>query len=251
MRGIFKYLVVLVACSLLAFVSAVYGFYELKNSEAIQRSLVFEFADAEKRYEEIGRLIGYGKKLPFIFEDWRNEVAVKTEETRYWQKIYTGQTGVNSEDKSGDQDPQLMFIRANSEYRKIETSRDRKLVIEGLERAINAYVETIKSDSDHFDGAFNYEYLLRTREEVANNKRPLPLKSEQSQNGQPKDPKPGQDGDQPGQQGQQPGMHGKEGAQGQDSSESKIRIHIPIDSDEAKEKGGQDAGKGDAKRRKG
>lgn len=246
MRKIFQYLAVVILFFLLSAGSAVYGLYERDTAKAIEATSVLDYQTAEDIYGVIGDSLSYVNKIPFVFDWWHNEIAIKKSETEYWQKNYANLVNLGELGDSEIETVQLLFVKGNAEYRNIELEKDRRLVIEGIERALNNYTQAIKNDSNHFDGAFNYEYLLRLRDQVASGKRPLPLKGDQPQKGQQKGQEPSKSGDQPGQ-----GMHGQEGTQAQDSAETKIKIHIPIDSDEAKEKGGTEAGKGDAKRRKG
>lgn len=246
MRRIFAYLMVLVVFSLLSAGSAVYGLYEGDTAKAIEASSVLDYQTAEEAYGAMENRLSYAKRVPFIFNRWLNEITVKRSEAEYWQKNYTNLVGYGEVGNSKDEPVQLSFVRANAEYRNIESEKDRRLVIEGIERALNDYVKTVKGDSGHSDGAFNYEYLLRLRDQVASGKRPLPLKGDQPQKGRQKGQEPGLAGDQPGQ-----GMHGQEGAQAQESAETKIKIYVPTAPEDSKELGGQEAGKGDAKRRKG
>ena len=245
MRRIFKYSMIVIVFSLLSAGSVVYGLYERDTAKAVEASSVLDYQAAKDAYEAINSRLGYVNRIPFVFDRWRNEITVKRSEAEYWKKNYA--ILVNSDEVVSQEVEvtQLAFVRGNAEYRSIESEKNRRLVIEGIERAINDYTHTVKSDPEHFYGAFNYEYLLMLRDQVASGKRPLPLKGD-PQKGQKKGQKPGKEGDQ-----QSQGMHGQEGAQAQDSVETKIKIHVPIDSDEAKEKGGTEAGKGDAKRGKG
>ncbi len=243
MTKIFRYLAIGIVCWLLAGVSAIYGFFEWKMAKAVESSVVFDFESPGKIYGELERRFAYLNKIPYVFDQWHKEIAIKNAEIEYWKQDYLSLT--MSDDKLAEQIPQVSFIRANAEYRSIETEKNRKLVIEGLERAINGYLQTIKDESGHFDVAFNYEYLFRLRNETAKSKKlPLSLKSQA-------DNKKDGSGQQESQPGKGEGMHGKEGSQVTDSAETKIKIHIPLESDEAKEKGGKEAGKGDAQRKKG
>lgn len=246
MRRIFKYLMVLMIFSLLSAGSAVYGLYERDTAKAVEASSVLDYQTAEDAYGAIESRLGYAKRIPLVFEQWRNEIVIKKAEAEYWQKDYDNLVNYGEAVNPEVEATQISFVKGNAEYRSIESEKDRRLVIEGIERALNDYVKTVKGDSDHFDGAFNYEYLLRLRDQVASGKRPLPLKGDQPQKGRQKGQESGPAGDQPGQ-----GMHGQEGAQAQDSAENKIKIYVPTTSEDSKELGGKEAGKGDAKRRKG
>lgn len=247
MQRMTKSLVLLAAFLLVAISLLFYGLYEREMARAINASVVFNLDSAEDVYRGIDTRLGYIKWIPFILDDEKNEMTIKRAEINYWQKDYSNFPTVDNDNTELKQSPHLLFIRANSEYRIIENETNKRLVVEGLERAINNYLQTVKDDPEHFDAAFNYEYLLKLRDDVAKGKRPLPL-SKQDQKGQAKGQKPDGSENQPD-SGQ--GMHGKEGALVKDNVETKIKIHVPLESDEAKDPGGKEAGKGDAQRKKG
>jgi len=209
-----------------------YGKYQLEIGKAVESFLVFDVGDAEDRLGIAQSYVDYGRRLPLIGEFFKGP-ELKRAEIDYWQKEY--QSLVNQKITDPESvEPIFNLIKGNSFYRMVESERDRATVIEGLESAIASFVQVINKDEHNIDAAFNYEYLVRVRDDVAKRKRKLPLKPEiPSDNGQQS-------------------LHGQEGRQGKDSGASTIKIHVPSDGDQRKnENEGQDAGKGAVKRGKG
>ena len=229
MRKAAVYLLFIFAALALALAITAYGLYQIEVAKAEESFLVFDFADAEAKYRSIRKHLDRGRRIPWL-GDSITGIEVRKAEVDYWQREYRNLTSRNVVDQQ-IQNPTSSFIRANSFYRSIESDKDRKKVIEGLESAIAAYLETIKGDEWNVNAVFDYEYLVRLRNDAAKRKRPLPIK------------KPGEGN---------LAIHGQEGQQAKESGTNTIKIHIPISGEEIKKlQEGQDAGKGEVKRGKG
>lgn len=218
-----------------------YGFYEMKTAKAIELSLALDFNSATDEYQDLERHLGYGSGVASVLlSGFNKEVRLKRIEAGYWQKNYGELLTMDTDNHDPEkEDSAINFMRGNSSYRTIETEKDKKKVLKGLEDAILQYIQTIRKDPENADASFNYEYLLQVRSSIASSKKALPLK------GQPKAGK----GELPADEGTN--IHGHEGRPAKDKGETTIKIHIPLEGDEAKDIDGKNAGKGDAKRRKG
>lgn len=219
-------LLVLVTSGLLV----LYGFYEFKTAQAVESFAAFDFKSADNIYRSLEKNLDYGQRMPILLDKWRNELKLSRARVKYWQKNYSEliDEGDSNRDQNNE-DSNLRFIRANASYKNVETEKNKKILVEGIENAISGYVYTIRNDSENFNAAFNYEYLLRVRSDTTKNKKP---------NGQPSS--------------SSQGIHGQKGQQVQREDEGKIRIHIPLTNEEGeKSKDGNDAGKGDFKRKGG
>lgn len=229
MRKLAMYLILILLVLGMSGSLALYGFYEFKTAEAVKLFAAFDFRSADGIYQGLEKNLDYGRKMPILLDKWRDELKISRARVKYWEKDYFGL--IDDEDSGQDREnenPSFRFIRANANYRNVETEKDKKNLIEGIERAINGYIYTIRNDSENLNAVFNYEYLLRVRNDTSKNKKSeKPSSSSQ-------------------------GIHGQKGRPVESESEEKIKIHIPLDSEEAeKPKDGQDAGKGDFKRKGG
>ena len=67
----------------------------------------------------------------------------------------------------------LQLVVANASFRNAPArrSRTRPCQLQALDEAIGSYMAVLKNDNWHADAAFNYEYLLRLRDELAQGKR--------------------------------------------------------------------------------
>jgi hypothetical protein len=97
--------------------------------------------------------------------------------------------------------------------------------LQALDEAIGSYMAVLKSDTWNADAAYNYEYLLRLRTEVAQGKRKPGSIQEKTDN------------------------LGEQGTPAQNSSTKKFEIYIPLEGSERTESG--EAGKGAPIKKKG
>lgn len=229
----------------------VYGLYQREMAKAEEFIAVFDFEGSTGVYNGIEKRFDSAKGLSWIFDSWRKDIENHKAANHYWQKKYFEVVNevLANESASKDKNSDMEFIRANSLFRVIQKEENKTKVLEFLDQAINAYRTTTTNDPVNFNAAFNYEYLLLVRNEISSGKRPLPL-TQSEQKGKPNvDKSQSKDGNQSGQTRE--GIHGREGANPQDSQRDKIKIHVPLGPDNPKEKGGEEAGKGEVKRKKG
>jgi hypothetical protein len=190
-----------------------------RNYDGVQET----FATAERYYE-------YGSHLPWVGDGPVNDIRARRASLQYWQKAY-GEVIPQQTDPVGAvpaDNPALQLIVANAVYRTGQAqSKDKASTMQALDAGINAYQAVLKNTSRQDDAAFNYEYLIRLRDEVDKGKR-----------------KPG------------PGdavMKGPDGASGApptlENTMSDFKIYIPLDSQERQDQGV--AGKAAPTRRKG
>ena len=99
----------------------------------------------------------------------------------------------------------------------------------GAEEAASGYLTVLKNNTWHEEAAFNYEYVVRLRDEVAKGKQP---------------PQPPKD------QSPRTSENGESGAPSPATTSKGFQIYIPLEQGEKNPAGG-DAGKAAAKERKG
>ena len=73
----------------------------------------------------------------------------------------------------------LQFVVANSVYREnIAHAKDKAATLAALDAGVNGYRAVLKNATRDHDAAYNYEYLLRLRDEVEQGKKKAPLPAE-------------------------------------------------------------------------
>jgi len=180
------------------------------------------FETAERYYE-------YGSHVPWIGSGPLNDVRAKKAALTYWQGDYASVVPQQSDPVSAvpSDNVAAQMVVANALFRVGQMqAKDRQSMLQALDAGINAYAEVLKNADRAEDAAYNYEYLVRLRDDVDKGRR-----------------KPGSDAV----------MKGPEGAIGSppkiDSSMSDFKIYIPLESQERQENGV--AGKAAPGKRKG
>lgn len=121
----------------------------------------------------------------------------------------------------------LQLVVANAAYRQGQAKLpgDRQALQQTLEEAVSGFLTVLKNSTGNENAAYNYEYLVRLRDEAARGHRPPPQEEKQ-------------DGD-----------LGESGAPSEATSQKGFEIYIPLEGDERPQ--GGDAGKATTKDRKG
>ena len=134
-------------------------------------------------------------------------VATRQAAVRYWQGDYAGLLADYADVAAGagGASPALQFLVANAAYRAgLAAGDDRDRLLRSLDGAIDAYLGVLQESAGQRDAAYNYEYLVRLRADVASGA-DLPAADQ--------------------------GQHGREGEAPEDAALEEIRIYVPIQRD--------------------
>ena len=230
MKGISGLLLAAVALALLGAGLAAAGLLERDMADAQAKATTMNYDGVEATFDRAERYYEYGSHLPWIGNGPVNDVRARKAALHYWHRSYSEVLPQQSDPVgavAGD-NSRLQLIVADAVYRTGQAqSKDKATTLQALDAGINAYAGVLKNTVRQDDAAFNYEYLVRLRDEVDKGKR-----------------KPG------------PGdvvLKGPDGAAGApptiDSTMSDFKIYIPLDSQERQDQGV--AGKAGASKRKG
>jgi hypothetical protein len=151
----------------------------------------------------------------------------------YWQAKYDALKPVPGASASTSaRDPEEWVLASNAAFRATaHEAVDRDTALNHLEAVIKNYAETLKANPDSEDAAYNYEFVVRTRDTLARAKiapgPPKPLVAEATTQT----------------------IHGRPGAPPKGVNMAGFKVLVPKQSDERS--GGEEAGKGGVKVRKG
>jgi hypothetical protein len=121
----------------------------------------------------------------------------------------------------------LQLVVANAAFRNgLKGAPDRLAAVQILNEAANGYLTVLKNNTWHEEAAYNYEYVIRLRDEIQKARKP------------------------PSDQPQQGMDLGESGAPSDATSTKGFQIYVPLQGDEKSPEGG-DAGKASEKQRKG
>jgi hypothetical protein len=110
--------------------------------------------------DEAGRLrvrMGYWRALPF--DPTASIVPATADETTASPTTGTG---------SADADPEVLLAAANTAFRVAQRlAGDRAVVVERLDKVLQAYAEVMRADAANANAAYNYELTARYRDAIA------------------------------------------------------------------------------------
>src|SRR6185503_17613092 len=203
---------VLVTIVLGLFGAAALGVARLEGhmANAQQQLATLQYDAAKDSLAEATKYADHSRWVPFLGRDERQEIRARNAALQYWKKDYDALVPAQAEPVAavGDDNVELQLVVANAAYRMNQGKT--------------------KNNTWHTDAAYNYEYIVRLRDELAKGKQPpQPPKdqSEQSDNGESGAPSPA-------------------------TSSKGIQIYIPLEQGEKNPSGGE-AGKAAPKERKG
>jgi hypothetical protein len=198
-------------------------------AEAQEQQATQQYAAAERSLEEAARYAGRARWVPLLGSDARREIAVRTASLQYWQRRWDAVLPPRAEPVAAvdETNAELQLVVANALHRRGQAqARDRAAVLQALEQAAGGYLTVLKNDTWLEDAAYNYELVVRLRDEAARGRSPAPGSPPQNSD------------------------LGEGGAPTPETSQKGFEIYVPLESDEKTPSGGE-AGKAGPKQRKG
>jgi len=255
MRKLSLLLVFVIIFAAFGALSYKYSQYQNKLASADKLFLSLKFQDADESYRNIEDDLKLPVRyLPSLLRQDSDYLELKRLQSAYEQGHYDRLIDEIPAVENIDKEPEIQFILGDALYRKVEKDTDRTRVLNAIESAIKAYVKTLEENPDHFNAAFNYEYLLRIRDRLQNNKMPLPVnKSKQKQKQEKGDKKSDDKGDNETQaQGDSPSIHGQPGETVGQKGKINVKVYVPLTGEEGeRQKKSPGETKGDAGKKKG
>ena len=207
MQAALKYLATALILAAIAAAVAAAGRMDRRVAGAQQQIATFAFDDAEAAYTELERSLDVAGAVPWLFGATRADVVTRRAALRYWRGDHAGlladYAGASSPDVTGNLP--LQFVLANAAARAaLDPEADREQVLRALDSAIDVYLGVLQESPGHLDAAYNYEYLLRLRADLASGaEMPAPRRSQ----------------------------HGQEGEAPEDGELEEIEIYVPVQRD--------------------
>ena len=212
MTRITGYLVAAVALVLVASVCLASSRLDRQIARAQQDLSTLQADDPEVAFAALERYVAFGSPLPWIGAATLNDVRWRKAASQYWQGQYDEVIPQQGDPIAAipPDNIELQLTVANAVFRRGQAAAvDKPSVLRALDAGINAYLEVLKNTDRHAGAAYNYEYLVKLRDEIDSDRRP-PILSDT--------------GDQ--------GPTGKQGGPKQDPESREFQILVPLDSDE-------------------
>ena len=155
---------------------------EMARAQETLVTLDYEASDAT--LETVERYYEYASRLPGVGAGPLNEVRARKAALRYWQRDYGALVPAGRPDPVADvatDNIQQQLLVANALFRSGQArQKDRAATLQMLDTGINAYLTVLTNAARQEDAsyveeaAYNYEYLLRLRNEMGRRRRDIP-----------------------------------------------------------------------------
>ncbi len=228
MRAITGWLLGALVLALAGGVCLAAGLLDREMAHAQEHVVSGEYDEPQTILETAERYFEYASRLPWIGNGPLNDVRARKAALHYWQRQY-GAIVPEIADPVGNvasDNIELQLVVANAMYRTGQAeAKDRPTIIAALDAGINAYLTVLKNAAHQELAAYNYEYLVRLRDDIAKGRRKA-------------EPPP-----------DVVGPYGHQGGPPFVSEKNEFQIYVPLESSEADKAAG--AGKSAPMKRKG
>lgn len=202
---------------------------ERNLADAQEQTTTQQYQLAQGSLDAADERLRYARWVPRVGDDTVREVRARQAALLYWQGAYEKVLPAQAEPVAAvdETNVELQLVVANAAYRNgLKGAPDRLAAVQILNEAANGYLTVLKNNTWHEEAAYNYEYVIRLRDEIQKGRKP------------------------PSDQPQQGMDLGESGAPSDATSTKGFQIYVPLQGDEKSPEGG-DAGKASEKQRKG
>jgi hypothetical protein len=230
MKSITGLLAVAILFLLVGMASLTASRFQRHMAAAQEQIATLQYAEARESLDTAETYLRWGRWLPGIGEASLREVQARKAALLYWQGDYESVMPAQAEPVAlvDESNVELQLVVANAAFRFGQgQAKDRDSMIQALNDAASGYSTVLRNETWHEDGAYNYEYIIRLRDEISRGRRP-PVPQEQ----------------------EGAADLGEQGAPSPDTSLKGFQIYIPLEGNERTPEGGE-AGKAGEKQRKG
>lgn len=171
MRDAARHVVVAVALALVAGVIFAGAVVQRQIAEGQRDVATLNLNRAATTFAEVDARLRYTESVPWLLRRTRHDVESRRAAVRYWRRefetLVAEYPDVGQPDIRDNLPLQLTLATAYVRAGEATADGDRALMLGELDRAINIYLQVLQNTEGHRDAAFNYEYLVRLRDEIA------------------------------------------------------------------------------------
>jgi hypothetical protein len=174
MKGAGSAVAAAIVCAVLGGLCLAAGLIDRQMASAQRAFAVQQYTRAEDALETAERYLSAGGWVPWIRNGPLNEVRVERASMRYWSRQYDRIVSDRTDEGGGDSSDSLdlQLIAANAVYRRVQPqATDQKAAVQALQTAASAYLAVLKNAPRSEAAAYNYEYVVRTREDIDKGRR--------------------------------------------------------------------------------
>jgi hypothetical protein len=167
MKGIARYVTGSIVLALAGTVYLAAGLLDRRLADAGRQFAAQRYDLADATLEKAEHDLAYSRWIPWV-NAALSDVHMRRTAAQYWSRQYDRILSDRSELPAvGSTNIDLQLIAANAVYRRGQPkATDRQSSIEALQAAANAYLAVLKNSRRNEVAAYNYEFVVRTREDI-------------------------------------------------------------------------------------
>ena len=150
------------------------GLLDREMVHAQQHVVAGEYDEPQAILDNTERYFEYASRLPWIGNGPLNDVRARKAALHYWQRQYPAIVPEIA-DPVGNvaaDNVELQLVVANAMYRVGQAeAKDKPTIIAALDAGINAYLTVLKNATRQEPAAYNYEFLVRLRDDIVKGRR--------------------------------------------------------------------------------
>ena len=169
MKGIASHVLGAVVLMVLSGGCLVVSMLDRQIAEAQQRVTTLQYDGVEEALDNVEWYFEYGTRLLWIGNGPLNDVRAPKAASQYWQRQYgsiipqqANPVGVIAADNL-----ELQLVVANAVYRMGRAeATDQLATLQAIVTGIDSYLTVLRNATRHETAAYNYEYLVRLRDDI-------------------------------------------------------------------------------------
>lgn len=169
MKAIAGYLLIAAGLALVGAICLGAGLLDRDMAGAQQSVMALRYDEADPAFAAAERYYQYGSWLPGIGDGPVNDVRTRRAALQYWQGQYGAVIAQDPDPVSGVRANNigLQLVVANAVYRdgRIQ-AKDKQATLQAVDVGIQAYLSVLKNTTRQEEAAYNYEFLVRLRDEI-------------------------------------------------------------------------------------
>jgi hypothetical protein len=145
------------------------GLLDRDLAQAQQQTAMALYTEPDAVFAKAERYFEYLSQLPWVGNDSVNEMRARRAALKYWQRQYRAILPTQSDPVSSiaSDNIDLQLVVANAALRSAQAqATDRESLLATLDTGISGYLTVLKNAERQVEAAYNYEYLIRLRNEI-------------------------------------------------------------------------------------
>jgi hypothetical protein len=146
------------------------GTLDRELAHAAEHFATMDYETPLETFETAEPYLALIRPLPRVGAERVNDVRVRKAAAQYYQGNYESVLPDQADPaaRSTEDNLQLQLIAAHAVYRSGHAqAKDRQTLVQAIDAGIAAYLSVLKNATRHEQAAFNYELLIRLRDEAA------------------------------------------------------------------------------------